>query len=73
MTVPNMFCNFYFVKTKNWTTAKAGQKISTDLEYLYFKIFLSKFKTNKILINKISQVTTKLGNIIVIYKISRWW
>jgi hypothetical protein len=36
--VPDMFCNFYLAKNnkiaKNSTTAKAGEKISTDLESL---------------------------------------
>jgi hypothetical protein len=40
---PDMFCNFYFVKNhkiaKNSTTAKAGGKISTDLESLEFHNF----------------------------------
>ncbi len=37
---PDMFCNFYLVKnhkiTKNSTTTKAGEKISTYLESLEF-------------------------------------
>jgi len=38
--VPDMFCNFYFMKNhkiaKNSTTTKARDKISTDLESLEF-------------------------------------
>ncbi len=38
--VPDMFCNFYLVKkckiAKNSTTAKAAQKMGTDLESLEF-------------------------------------
>jgi hypothetical protein len=38
--VPDMFCNFYFVKNyklvNNSTTTKAGEKMSTDLEFVEF-------------------------------------
>jgi hypothetical protein len=37
---PDLFCNVYIVKNhkidKNSTTTKAGEKISTDLEFLEF-------------------------------------
>jgi hypothetical protein len=43
---PDMFCNFYLVKSykiaKNSTTTKAREKISTDLESLIRKEFLSR-------------------------------
>ncbi len=58
--VQDMFCNFYLVKNpkiaKNSTTAKAREKISTDLEYLelreIFDVCLTKSKNNQILLNK---------------------
>jgi hypothetical protein len=53
---PDMFWNFYLAKShkiaKNSTTTKARQKIITYLEIL--RIFLTKFITNQILLNKIS-------------------
>jgi hypothetical protein len=57
--VPDMFCNFYLVKNhkivKNSTTAKAREKISTDLESLellqFFDVCLTKYKNNQILLN----------------------
>jgi hypothetical protein len=59
--VSDMFCNFYLVKNPeiadNSTTTKAREKISTDLESLQFwknfDVCLTKFKNNKILLNKI--------------------
>jgi len=68
---PDMFCNFYLVKNhkiaKNSTTTKAREKISADLEFLefykFFDVCLTKFKSNHILLNKISHrflLTTKL-------------
>jgi hypothetical protein len=67
----DMFCNFYLVKnhkiSKNSTTAKAREKISTDLEslefYKFFDACFTKFKKNQILLNKISHrflLATKL-------------
>jgi hypothetical protein len=58
-----MFCDFYLVKNhkigNNSTTTRAW-KISTDLESLEFKTFLSvglaKFENNQILLNKISRI-----------------
>jgi hypothetical protein len=70
--VPDMFCNFYFVKNykiaDNSATTEAREKISTDLlESLefkkYFDVCLVKFENYQILLNKISLrflVTTKL-------------
>jgi hypothetical protein len=50
--VPDMFCNFYFVKNhkiaKSTTTIRARHKISTDLEslefYEFFDVSLTKLK-----------------------------
>ena len=67
---PYIFWNFYSVKNhkiaNNSTTAKAREKISTNLELFKFwiKIYvcLTKFKNNQILLNKISHIfllTTK--------------
>jgi len=64
-------CNFYLVKNhkiaQNSTTTKAREKTSTDLEslefYKFFDVCLTKFKNNKILLNKVSNrflLTTKL-------------
>ncbi len=58
--VPDMFCNFYSVKNhemaKNSTTTKAGEKMSTNLEFLEFQksfgVCLTKFKNNQILLHK---------------------
>ncbi len=40
---PDMFCNFYLAKNhkiaNNSTTTKAGEKMSTDLEFKKFGIF----------------------------------
>jgi hypothetical protein len=69
--VSDMFCNFYLVKNhkiaNNSTTNKARLKISTYLESLEFQkcieVYLTKFKNNQGLHNKISQrflLTTKL-------------
>jgi hypothetical protein len=69
--VPSYVCNFYFGKTqkiaKNFTTTKAREKISTDLESLEFKknfdACLTNFKNYHILLNKITQsfqLTTNL-------------
>jgi hypothetical protein len=68
---PDMFCEFYLVKshkiTKNSTTIKAREKISTDLESLefqnFFDVCVTKFKNNQVLPNNISHrflLTTKL-------------
>ncbi len=70
--VRDMCCNFCSVKThkivNNSTTTTFREKISTDLESLYFQKFfdahLTKFKNNKILSNKISHrclLTVKLS------------
>jgi hypothetical protein len=52
---------------QNSTTTKAREKTSTDLEslefYKFFDVCLTKFKNNKILLNKVSNrflLTTKL-------------
>ena len=69
--VLDMFCNFYIVENhkiaNNSTTTNARQKISTALESLefwkFFEVYLTKFKNNQILLNKISHrflLTTKL-------------
>ncbi len=69
--VPDMFCNFYFVKNhniaNNYATTEAGEKISIYLESLNFLKFLdvclTKFENYKILLDKISHrfvVTTKI-------------
>ncbi len=69
--VSDMFCNFYFVKNhkiaNNSITNKARLNISTYLESLEFQkcieVYLTKFKNNQGLHNKISQrflLTTKL-------------
>jgi hypothetical protein len=66
-----MFCSFYLIKNhkiaNNSTTTKAREKLSTDLEDFrvleFFDVCLTKFKNNKILLNKISHRflwTTKL-------------
>ncbi len=66
-----MCCNFYLAKNhkiaENLRTTYAIEKINTDLESLKFLIFfdmyLTKFKNNQILPNKISHrflLTTKL-------------
>jgi len=70
---PDMFCNFYSVKihkiAKNSATAKAREKISTDLEFLElsktFNVCLTNFKNDQVLHNKIRDsflLTTKLLN-----------
>ncbi len=67
---PDMFCNTYIVKNhkiaNNSTTAKPG-KMSTDLEFLEFKIFSDVYniqsKNYPILLKQINHrflVTTKL-------------
>jgi hypothetical protein len=55
-----MFFNFDLIKNSRIanksTTTEANLKISTFLEYLFYKIFnacLAEFKSNKILLNKI--------------------
>ncbi len=69
--VPDMFCNFYFVKNhkivKNSTTTKAIEKLRTDLESIEFlknvMHVLLNLKKNQILLNKISHgflLATKL-------------
>ncbi len=58
--VPDMFCNFSFVKNdkivNNSTTTTAREKISADLEFLVFQnvfdVGFAKFKNNQILLNK---------------------
>jgi hypothetical protein len=55
-SVPDVFCNFYFVKNckfaNNSTATKAGEKTSTDLESLEISkivdVCLTKFKNNQI-------------------------
>ncbi len=62
--VPDIFCNCYLVKnhkiSKNSSTTKAREKISTDLESLeileFFHACLTKFKNNQILLNKIAKL-----------------
>ncbi len=56
--VPDIFCNFYFVKNhkiaNNLTTFNASEKISTYLYSLELKkidVCLIKFKNNKFLFN----------------------
>jgi hypothetical protein len=69
--VPDMFSNFYLVKNhkiaKYSTTTNTREKISTDLEPLKFlknfDVHLTNFKSNQILLNKISHrflLTNKL-------------
>jgi hypothetical protein len=68
--VPDMFCNFYFVKSHkiadNSATTEAREKISTDLESVEcFDICLTKFENYEILLDKNSHrllLTTKLFN-----------
>jgi hypothetical protein len=60
--VPDIFWHFYLVKyhkfANNSTTAKAEEKISSDLEYLeikkIFDVCWTKFKNNQIWLNKTS-------------------
>ncbi len=69
--VPDMFCNFYLVKSHkiayNSATTEAIEKLSTDLEstefYTFFGVCLTTFENYQILLNKISHrfpMTTKL-------------
>ncbi len=59
---PDMFCIFYLVKhhkiAKNSRTTKTREKIDTYLKSLEFKKYLHvclvKFKSNQIILNKIS-------------------
>jgi hypothetical protein len=66
-----MFCNFYLVKSHNiahnTTSTEAREKINRDLESIeflnFFAVYLTKFETYQILLNKISHrflVTTKV-------------
>jgi hypothetical protein len=59
--VPDMFCNFYFVKNhkiaNNLATTEAGEIISTfgTLRILeFFDVCLTKFENYQILLHKIS-------------------
>jgi hypothetical protein len=69
--VPDMFCKFYLMKNHkiadDSATTEAREKISAYLEslefYKFLDICLAKFKSNQILLIKISHrflVTTKL-------------
>ncbi len=66
--VPDMFCNFYSVKShkiaNNSAMTEGKVKMSTDLESLeYFMMCLTKFENEQILLNKMSHrflVTTEL-------------
>ena len=57
---PDMFCNFYSEKihkiAKNSATAKAREKIRTDLEFLEllktFNVCLTNFRNNQVLHDK---------------------
>ncbi len=56
--VPDMFWNFYLMKNYKIANISATtwvrEKISTYLESLKIDVYLTKFKNNKILLNKIS-------------------
>ncbi len=61
--VPDMFCNFYFVKSykidNKLTNTATREKLNTDLESLeflkHFDACLTKLENHHILLNKISQ------------------
>jgi hypothetical protein len=72
--VPDMICNFYQVKNhkliNNATTSKAIEKITTDLESIYFYNFfgacLTKSRNNQILHKKLAtNFQRQLGYLLV--------
>ncbi len=70
--VPDMFCNFYFVKNhkiaKKSTTTNAKEKISTDLKSLEnFDLYSTNLRIKQILLNEIRpQSYTIRGNFLYI-------
>jgi hypothetical protein len=57
--VPDMFCNFYFVKNpkivNNSVSTEAREKITTYLDSLeFFDVSLTNFENYQIVLNKIS-------------------
>ncbi len=76
--VPDMFCNFYLVKNHKIShnsiiTSKAREKNNLRFGILrilkMFMVCLTKFKNNKILLNKISQFLPLNGMVLNLKKI----